>query len=86
VILLFVGLLFGSYSILVPGLIGFLMVTAAISFISMRLNPFSSGFYLPTKPSWTAIAVTAVVGLLLLSAAWAYWKGGVGPVLPSSFP
>ena len=86
VLVLFVGLLLGTYTILVPALLGLLLLSSAASFLSMRLNPFTPSFYIPSKPSWTAIAVVGLVGLLLLSAAWTYWRDGVAPVLPRSLP
>ena len=86
VVLLFVGLLFASYSVLVPGLLGLLMLSAFVGFVSARVNPFSLGYYLPTKPTWTAIAVVGLVGLLLLSLAWSGWRSGADPLLPKHWP
>lgn len=84
VVLLFAGLLLASYTVLIPALLGLLLLSASVRFLSSRLNPLALGFYLPVKPSWTAIGVVAVVGLLLLSIAYADWRSGLGPLLPRS--
>jgi hypothetical protein len=86
IVLLFVGLLFASYSLLVPVLLGLFLLAGSATLLSMRLNPFSVGFYLPTKPSFLAIAVVGLVGVMLLSAAWQLWKAGATPVLPAHWP
>ena len=82
VVLLVIGLLLGTYTVLIPALLGLFLLSAAGSFLSARLNPFSMSFYIPTKPSWMAIAVVGLTGLLLLSAAYSYWRTGAGPVIP----
>jgi hypothetical protein len=86
VVLLLVGLLMASYSVLVPALLGLAMLSTALTFVSARVNPFAMGFYLPTKPSWTAIAVVALVGVVLVSAAWTDWRSGLDPLLPHALP
>ena len=83
---LIVGLVFGTYTILIPALLGLFLLSAAGRFVSMRLNPFSVGYYVGTKPSWTAIALVGICGLLLLSAAYEYWRSGFGPLLPGHLP
>jgi len=86
IVLLFVGLLFASYSLLIPALLGLFLLAGAGTLISMRLNPFSTGFYLPTKPSFTAIAVVALVAVMLLSLAWELYRSGAAPILPAHLP
>ena len=85
-VLLLAGLLLGPYTLLVPALLGLFLLSASGTFVSMRLNPFSVGFYAGTKPSWLAIALVAVCGLLLLSAAWSLWRTGTAPILPAHLP
>jgi hypothetical protein len=82
VVVLIIGLLLGKFSILVPGLLGLLLLYTALSFLSTRLNPFSVGFYLTVKPSWTAIGVLVLLGFVLLYAAYAFYLSGFGPILP----
>lgn len=77
-----VGLVLGTYSVIVPVLLGLLLLGAALSFLSTRLNPLSVGFYLPVKPSFAAIGVVALGGLLLFVAAWMYWVHGIASVVP----
>jgi hypothetical protein len=79
-----VGLVLGTYSILLPVLLGLMLLGAALSFLSTRLNPLSVGFYLPVKPSFAAIGVVALSGLVLFLAAWMYWTHGVASVVPGS--
>ncbi|MCI4366258.1 MAG: hypothetical protein L3K08_00740 [Thermoplasmata archaeon] len=86
IVLLFVGILFGTYSLLIPALLGLFLLAGAGTLLSMRVNPFSMGFYLPTKPSFTAIAVVALVAVMLLSLAWALYKSGTAPILPRHWP
>jgi hypothetical protein len=81
-----VGLFLGTYSVVVPVLLGLLLLGAALSFLSTRLNPLSVGFYLPVKPSFAAIGVVALCGVLLFLAAWMYWTHGVASVLPGPRP
>lgn len=82
VVVLLVGLILGTWSILVPLLLGLLLLSVGGTFLSSRLNPFSVGFYLTTKPSWSAIGVVVLSGVLLLAAAWAYWAHGLAGILP----
>jgi hypothetical protein len=86
VVLLILGLLFARYSVLVPAILGLLMLSSFVGFVSARVNPFSFGYYLPTKPSWTAIAVVGLVGLLLVSVAWSDWRSGLDPLFPRHWP
>ena len=86
IVLLFVGLLLGTYSLLIPLLLGLFLLSGAVTLLSMRINPFSLGFYLPTKPSFTAIAVVALVAVMLISEAWQMWRTGAAPLLPAHLP
>ena len=86
VAVLFAGLLLASYTVLIPALLGLALLGVSGRFLSARVNPFAVGFYLPTKPSWTAILVVALVGLLLLSAAYVDWRAGLAPLLPRVVP
>ena len=81
--LLLVGLILGHYTVLIPALLGLVMLYTALSFLSTRLNPFSVGFYLTVKPSWTAIGVLVLLGFVLLFVAYSYYRSGYGPVLPA---
>jgi hypothetical protein len=82
VAILFAGLLLGTVTILLPALLGFFLFLAGLSFLSTRMNPFSIGFYLTTKPSWTAIGVIFLSALLLWVVAYAYLVHGIGPLVP----
>lgn len=83
VVLLIVGLVLASTTILIPALLGLLMLSATGGFLSMRLNPFAATFYADRKPSWTAIGMVFVSGILLLSAAYATFRSGAGPIWPT---
>ncbi len=79
---LFAGLLFGAYTIVVPAVLGGLLLLTGLSFLSSRLNPFSIGFYLTTKPSWPAIGLVFLSAFVLLLAAYGYYVSGIAPLLP----
>lgn len=81
---LFVGVSLGTFTILIPALLGFGLLVTGWSFLSTRLNPFAIGFYLTTKPSWTAIAVVFLAAVLLLYAAYAFFVHGIAPVFPGT--
>jgi hypothetical protein len=84
VVVVVLGLFFGTYSVLVPVFFGLLLLGAALSFLSTRVNPLSVGFYLPVKPSFAAIGVVALGGVVLFLAAWMYWTHGVASVVPGA--
>lgn len=84
VALLLVGLLFGTYTILVPALLGFFLFWTGLSFLGTRMNPFSIGFYLTTKPSWSAIGLIFLSAVLLWLVAWSYYVHGLGPLIPGA--
>ena len=82
VTLLFVGLLLGAYTILVPALLGVFLLLSGLSFLGTRVNPLSIGFYLTTKPSWPVIGLLVFGGLILIGAAWGYYSSGFAPIVP----
>ena len=82
VALLLVGLLLGTFTFLMPVLLGFFLFWTGLSFLGTRMNPFSIGFYLTTKPSWSAIGVLFLSALLLWVAAYSYYVHHLGPLLP----
>ena len=82
VVVLFAGLLLGTITVVLPVMLGGFLLLSGLSFLSTRLNPFSIGFYLRTKPSWTAIGVILLSSVLLFVAAYTYYLHGIGPVLP----
>ena len=79
------GLLFGTVTVLIPALLGLFLFSSGFSFLSTRVNPFSIGFYLDRKPSWTAIGIIFLSGLLLWIVAYAYLVRGIAPVIPGHF-
>ena len=82
VIVLLLGLLLGTYTVLVPATFGLFLFVSGLSFLGTRVNPFSIGFYLNTKPSWSAIGVIFLSAILLWLVAWTYYIHGLGPLLP----
>ncbi|MGA7922914.1 MAG: hypothetical protein WCA77_02945 [Thermoplasmata archaeon] len=82
IVVLVLGLYLGTLTVLAPALLGLLCLFVSVSFLSARLNPFSIGFYLTTKPSWASIGVLVLTGLALIGTAYLYWKNGIGPILP----
>jgi hypothetical protein len=81
-VVLLLGLWLSSYSFLFPALLGLLLLGAAGSFLSSRLNPFSTSFYLSTKPSWSSIGVLFLFALVLGALAYSDWRAGRVPALP----
>ena len=82
VAVLFAGLVLGTISVLLPIALGGFLLLSAFSFLGSRVNPLSIGFYLHTKPSWTAIGVLFLAAVLLFVSAYAYYVHGLGPILP----
>ena len=82
VVLLLIGLLLGAYSIVVPAVLGGFLLLTGLSFLSTRLNPLSIGFYLTTKPSWSAIGLLFFAGAILLVTAYGYYVSGFAPIVP----
>lgn len=85
VLVLLLGLLFGTVTVLVPALLGLLLFSSGLSFLSTRVNPFSIGYYLTTKPSWTAIGIIFLSGMLLWLVAYTYFVRGIAPLFPGHF-
>ncbi len=78
-----VGLFFGTYSLLVPAVLGLVLLASGLAFLSSRINPLSVHFYLTRKPSWSAVGVVFLGGLLLLAEAYTLWvNGGAARLLP----
>ena len=82
VVVLLIGLVLGTWTVVLPALLGLFLFSSGISFLGTRLNPFSIGYYLTTKPSWSAIAVVFLSGFLLWVAAYAYYVHGLAPLIP----
>ena len=81
--LLLAGAYLAHWTILVPALLALLLLSSGLSFLSARVNPLSIGFYLTTKPSWTAIGTVFLTGVALLAIAYGAWRSGWGPILPN---
>ncbi|MCI4327413.1 MAG: hypothetical protein L3K16_07255 [Thermoplasmata archaeon] len=77
-----VGLVLASDSVLLAVFLGLALLGAALSFLSTRLNPLSVGFYLPVKPSWSAIGVVALGGLVLFATVYLAWVHGTAQLVP----
>jgi hypothetical protein len=83
VVVVGVGLYFATYSIVIPALLGLLLFVSGTSFLSSRLNPLSTHFYLTRKPSWLAIGVVFLGALVLFAEAYELWlAGGASRLLP----
>ena len=79
VVVVVVGLYLGTYSLLIPGLLGLVLLVSGTSFLSSRLNPLSVHFYLSRKPSWAAVAVVFLGAAALFGEAYELWLHG-GPL------
>ncbi|MCI4373030.1 MAG: hypothetical protein L3K02_05250 [Thermoplasmata archaeon] len=77
-----VGLYLGRYTLVLPALFGLFLLWAGGSFLSARLNPLSTHFYLTTKPSWTAVLVVFLGSLALLGATYLFYLDHLGPIVP----
>jgi hypothetical protein len=83
VVVVGVGLYFGTYSLVIPGALGLLLLVSGTSFLSSRLNPLSTHFYLSRKPSWAAIGVVFLGAVALFAEAYELWlRGGPARLLP----
>jgi len=83
VVVVIVGLYLGTYSLLIPAVLGLVLLVSGTSLTSSRLNPLSPHFYLTRKPSWAAIGVVFLGALALLAEAYALWvQGGLARLLP----
>ena len=84
--LMILGLVTGIYSAAVPFVLGILLLGVLLSFLSVRLNPLASGFYLTTKPSWTAIGTIFLAAVLLFASSFVYYLDLHAPILPLTVP
>ncbi|MCI4364740.1 MAG: hypothetical protein L3K10_01555 [Thermoplasmata archaeon] len=82
VVLVAVGIYLARFTVLLPALIGFLLLCAGGSFLSARLNPLSTQFYLTTKPSWVAVLVVFLGSFALFGAAYLLYLHHLGPIVP----
>jgi Ca2+/Na+ antiporter len=76
------GVYLGKYSVLLTVFLGVVLLCSGGSFLSTRVNPLSSHFYLAKKPSWAAIGVVFLGALALFGVAYAMWAHGPGVVFP----
>jgi len=83
VVVVGLGLYFGSYSLFVPAALGLLLLASGGSLLSSRVNPLSPHFYSPRKASWAAVGVVFLGAAALLWWAYALWlRGGAAGLLP----
>lgn len=81
VVLLILGLYLGQYTLWVPAVLGLVLLYVGFTFLSARVNPLSAHFYLTRKPSWLAVGVVFLGGLLLFWDAYLAFQrqfGGFG--------
>jgi hypothetical protein len=79
---LILGAVLGRITVIVPFLLGVLLLSAGAAFLSSRINPLSTSFYLNTKPSWSAIGTVFLSAVVLLVVAYEYFVRGLSPVVP----
>jgi hypothetical protein len=77
-----VGLYLGTYTILLTGLFGLVLLVSAASLLSTRVNPLSATFYLTRKPSFLAIGAVFLGAVVLLWGAYALWADHAAPIWP----
>lgn len=82
IVLVAVGLYLGTYTILLTGLMGLVLLVSAGSLLSTRVNPLSATFYLTRKPSFLAIGSVFLGALVLFWGAYALWADHVAPLWP----
>jgi hypothetical protein len=76
------GLYLGTYTLILPVLLGLVLLFSSGSLLSTRLNPLSPTFYLTKKPSFLAIGVVFLGALVLFGGAYELWLHQLGPVVP----
>jgi hypothetical protein len=86
IVLVIVAVLLVHYTLLIPVLIGFVLLSAGVSLLGTRLNPLTPTFYLTTKPSWSSIGLVFLAGIGLWAFAYDYWRAGLAPLFPISMP
>lgn len=77
-----IALYFARDWVLLPALFGFFLLSAGASFLSARINPLSTGYYLTRKPSWAAVGVVFLGSFGLFYATYALWLRHAGPLVP----
>jgi hypothetical protein len=82
VALVVAGLYLGTYTVLLTALFGLVLLVAAGSLLSTRLNPLSPTFYLTKKPSFLAIGVVFLGALVLFAGAYTLFTSHAGPLMP----
>lgn len=82
VALVVLGLYLASYTVALTALFGLVLLFAAGSLLSTRLNPLSPTFYLTKKPSFLAIGVVFLGALILFGGAYYLWLHQHAPVVP----
>lgn len=81
-LLLGLGWYLARYSIIFPAVLGFFLLSGALGLLGSRVNPLSTGFYLTTKPSWTAIGTVFFAGSVLMWLTYEFYVHAWGPVIP----
>lgn len=81
-VVVIVGLVLGSYTLVAPLALGALLFVSGFSLMSSRLNPLSAHFYSDRKASWPAIGAVFLGALVLLADAYYLWKSRYGGWLP----
>jgi hypothetical protein len=84
--LVIVAVLLMHYTLLIPVLLGFLLLSAGVSLLGTRVNPLTPTFYLTTKPTWLSIAIVFLAGVGLFALAYHEWRIGGAPIWPGSVP
>ena len=76
------GLYLGTYTIIVPALLGLVLLFSSGSLLSTRINPLSATYYLSKKPSFLAIVVVFLGALILFGGAYDLWVHQLAPLVP----
>ena len=76
------GLYLGTYTVLVPALLGLALLFSSGSLLSTRINPLSATYYLSKKPSFLAIVVVFLGALILFGGAYELWVHQLAPLVP----
>jgi hypothetical protein len=82
IVVALVGLYLASYTVIIPAIIGLLLFSVGLTFVSARINPLSTSFYLTTKPSGLAIVAVFFAGFGLLYASYLMYLKHYAPVVP----
>ncbi len=76
------GLYLGTYTVLVPALLGLALLFSSGSLLSTRINPLSATYYLSKKPSFLAIVIVFLGSLVLFGGAYELWAHQLAPLVP----